>query len=164
MSTTQPPPAAGADAASLLAKAEAAGQAGQFEAARDAYASALQAMAASDPPALRVRTLGGMGWTMRRRGDPAAALQWFEQAFATQRRTDPGTPAGMATLHTVMAEALMALGRFNEALAEHEAVLALGGVDGRSVRRLPRWCDGAGAIGALLPDAEIGPAPRPADV
>ena len=127
MSTTQPPPAAGADAASLLAKAEAAGQAGQFEAARDAYASALQAMAASDPPALRVRTLGGMGWTMRRRGDPAAALQWFEQAFATQRRTDPGNPAGMATLHTVMAEALMALGRFNEALAEHEAVLALGG-------------------------------------
>jgi thiamine-phosphate pyrophosphorylase len=32
------------------------------------------------------------------------------------------------------------------------AVLALGGVDGRQVRRLPRWCGGAGAIGALLPD------------
>ena len=28
-------------------------------------------------------------------------------------------------------------------------VLALGGVDGRSARRLPRWCAGAGAIGAL---------------
>ena len=28
-------------------------------------------------------------------------------------------------------------------------VLALGGVDGRSARRLPRWAAGAGAIGAL---------------
>lgn len=27
--------------------------------------------------------------------------------------------------------------------------MALGGIDGRSVRRLPRWCGGAGAIGAL---------------
>ena len=127
MSTTQPAPAAGADVASLLARAEAAGQAGQFEAARDAYAGALRAMAASEPPALRVRTLGGMGWTLRRMGDPAAALQWYEQAFATQGRTDPGNRAGMATLHGVIAEALMALGRFDEALAEHEATLALGG-------------------------------------
>lgn len=30
-------------------------------------------------------------------------------------------------------------------------VFALGGVTGRSVRRLPRWAAGAGAIGALLP-------------
>ena len=127
MSTTQPAPAAGADVASFLARAEAAGQAGQFAAARDAYADALQAMTASAPPELRVRTLGGMGWTMRRMGDPAAALQFYEQAFATQGRTDPGNPAGMATLHGVIAEALMALGRFNEALAEHQAVLALGG-------------------------------------
>lgn len=29
-------------------------------------------------------------------------------------------------------------------------VLALGGIDGSSVRRLPRWVAGAGAIGALL--------------
>jgi len=127
MSTTQPAPAAGADVASLLARAEAAGQAGQFEAARDAYAGALHAMAASEPPALRVRTLGGMGWTLRRMGDPAAALQCYEQAIATQGRTDPGNQAGMATLHGVIAEALMALGRFDEALAEHEATLALGG-------------------------------------
>ena len=127
MSMTQPGVAAGAEMASLLAKAEAAEQAGQLEAARDAYAGALQAMAASEPPALRVRALGGMGWTLRRMGDPAAALQWFEQAFATQKRTEPGNRAGMATLHGVIAEALMALGRFNEALAEHEATLALGG-------------------------------------
>ena len=127
MSTTQPTLAAGADVASLLARAEAAGQAGQFAAARDAYAGALQAMAASEPPAQRVRTLGGMGWVLRRMGDPAAALQWYEQAFATQGRTDPGNRAGMATLHGVIAEALMALGRFDEALAEHEATLALGG-------------------------------------
>ncbi len=127
MSVTQPGPAAGTDTASLLAKAEAAGQAGQFEAARDAYASALQAMSASEPPNLRVRALGGLGWTLRRMGDPAAALRWYEQAFATQQRTDPGNRVGMATLHTVIAEALVALGRFNEALAEHEAVLALGG-------------------------------------
>ncbi len=126
MSMTQPGLAAGADMASLLAKAEAAEQAGQLGAARDAYAGALQAMAASEPPALRVRALGGMGWTLRRMGDPAAALPWFEQAFATQGRTDPGNPAAMATLRTLMAEALTALGRFGEALAEREAVLALG--------------------------------------
>ncbi len=127
MGIAQPGLAAGADVASLLAKAEAAGQVGQFEAARDAYASALRAMAASEPPTLRVRTLGGLGWTLRRMGDPAAALQWYEQAFATQQRADRGNRAGMATLHAVIAEALMALGRFDEALAEHEAVLALGG-------------------------------------
>jgi len=31
------------------------------------------------------------------------------------------------------------------------AVMALGGVDGGMIRRLPRWCGGAGAIGALMP-------------
>jgi len=30
------------------------------------------------------------------------------------------------------------------------AVMALGGVEGGMVRRLPRWCGGAGAIGALM--------------
>ena len=30
-------------------------------------------------------------------------------------------------------------------------VMALGGIDGRTVRRLPCWATGAGAIGALLP-------------
>lgn len=127
MSVTQPGLAAGADLTALLAKAEAAGQAGQFEAARDAYAGAFRAMAPAEPPGQRVRTLGGMGWTLRRMGNPAAALQWYEQAFATQHRTGPGDRAAMATLHTVIAEVLMALGRFNEALAEHEALLALGG-------------------------------------
>jgi thiamine-phosphate pyrophosphorylase len=29
-------------------------------------------------------------------------------------------------------------------------VMALGGIEGRVVRRLPRWCDGVGAIGALM--------------
>ncbi len=125
MSTT--PPDAAAGVASLLARAEAAGQAGQFMAARDAYADALRAMTASEPPVQRVRTLGGMGWALRCMGDPAAALGCFEQAFATQRRTDPGNHAGLATLHGVAAEALMALGRFDEALAEHEAALALDG-------------------------------------
>ncbi len=36
------------------------------------------------------------------------------------------------------------------------AVAALGGVDGRSVWRLPRSCAGAGAISALLPSAPCG--------
>lgn len=36
------------------------------------------------------------------------------------------------------------------------SVLALGGVDGVAARRLPRWCGGAGAIGALLPDGDGG--------
>ena len=35
------------------------------------------------------------------------------------------------------------------------AVLALGGVDGMAVRRLPRWCVGAGAIGALLAAGDV---------
>ncbi len=35
-------------------------------------------------------------------------------------------------------------------LQAHGAVMALGGVDGRMVRRLPRWCGGVGAIGALM--------------
>jgi len=30
------------------------------------------------------------------------------------------------------------------------AVMALGGVEGGMIRRLPRWCGGAGAIGALM--------------
>jgi len=35
------------------------------------------------------------------------------------------------------------------------AVLALGGVDGKAARRLPRWCQGVGAIGALLAAAAV---------
>ena len=125
MSTTQPGPGKGANVASLLAEAEAAEGAGQLGAARDAYAGALNAMTPSEPPALRVRAFGGLGWTLRRMGNPAAALPWFEQAFATQGRTDRGNAAAMATLHGLMADALMALGRFNEALAEHETALTL---------------------------------------
>ena len=34
-------------------------------------------------------------------------------------------------------------------------ILALGGVDGEAVRRLPRWCQGAGAIGALLRGGDV---------
>jgi thiamine-phosphate pyrophosphorylase len=39
--------------------------------------------------------------------------------------------------------------RFAALCRRHPCVLALGGVDGASARRLPRHCAGAGAIGAL---------------
>ncbi len=115
-----------ADTALLAARAEAAVQAGDLGSARAFYENALQALNASDAPALRVRALGGLGWTLWRQGDFAAALQWYEQAFATQLRSDAGNQAVMLTLHSVIADSLMALGRFGEALAEYETVLGLG--------------------------------------
>jgi len=58
----------------------------------------------------------------------------------------PGAPAFGAVRWAACAGRLPRGGR--------RAVLALGGVDGASVRRLPRWCEGAGAIGALMPGTE----------
>ena len=52
-------------------------------------------------------------------------------------RSHPGAPA----LGVVRWAALTRFAR--------EAGMALGGVEGRMTRRLPRWCRGAGAIGAL---------------
>ncbi len=57
-------------------------------------------------------------------------------------RSHPGAPA----LGVVRWAALA--GRVSQ--SRRGGVLALGGVDGEAVRRLPRWCRGAGAIGALL--------------
>ena len=56
-------------------------------------------------------------------------------------RSHPGAPA----LGVVRWVALA--GRVSQ---RRRAVLALGGVSGKAVRRLPRWCEGAGAISALL--------------
>ncbi len=125
MSATQPRLPNHADAALLIATAETATQAGAFEAAREAYVGALRVMPAAEAATLRVRALGGLGWTVRKLGDTIAALGWYEQAFATQLRGGDGDRKAMATLRGVIAEALMALGRFGEALAEYEAVLAL---------------------------------------
>lgn len=88
---------------------------------------------------------------LRRAGTAGADAVFLSPALPT--RSHPGAPA----LGVVRWAALSGRSR-------RVAVLALGGVNGRHVPRLPRWCDGAGAIGALLPDAEMGPAPRPADV
>ncbi len=54
-------------------------------------------------------------------------------------RSHPGAPA----LGVVRWAALARLAR--------DRGMALGGVEGGVVRRLPRWCRGAGAIGALAP-------------
>jgi len=48
--------------------------------------------------------------------------------------------------------------------SRHGAVLALGGVDGDAARRLPRWCGGAGAIGALMAEGATAGCGSPATV
>ena len=67
-------------------------------------------------------------------------------------RSHPGSPALGVVRWAALAGRLPSHGRLNG----WPIVLALGGVDGRQARRLPRWCGGAGAIGALLPDAGDG--------
>ena len=62
---------------------------------------------------------------------------------ALPTRSHPGAPA----LGVVRWAALARLA--------HDGSLALGGVEGGMVRRLPRWCRGAGAIGALM-EASVG--------
>lgn len=57
-------------------------------------------------------------------------------------RSHPGAPA-LGVVRWAMLAGQVPQGR-------RGAVLALGGVDGKAARRLPRWCQGAGAIGALL--------------
>jgi thiamine-phosphate pyrophosphorylase len=66
----------------------------------------------------------------------AAAVAFLSPAFATP--SHPGQ-AGLG-LHRWIAAARRAV----------IPVFALGGIDGRTVRRLPRWVLGAGAIGAWL--------------
>ena len=81
---------------------------------------------------------------LRRAWKAGADAVFLSPALPT--RSHPGAPA----LGIVRWAALAAR------LPHHggqPTVLALGGVDGRQARRLPRWCGGAGAIGALLPDA-----------
>lgn len=79
------------------------------------------------------------------RGRRAGALVFLSPALATA--SHPGArPLG------VVRWGLMA--RAGGAHRAGGAVLALGGIDGASARRLPRFCLGAGAIGALAGLAE----------
>lgn len=57
-------------------------------------------------------------------------------------RSHPGAPA-LGVLRWAALAGGVSRGR-------HGAVLALGGIDGEAARRLPRWCGGAAAIGALM--------------
>jgi len=79
---------------------------------------------------------------LRRAWRAGADAVFLSPALPT--RSHPGAPA----LGTVRWAALSArLPRGGQT-----AILALGGVDGGHARRLPRWCGGVGAIGALLPE------------
>lgn len=85
--------------------------------------------------ALRTASVHGAAELVRARRGGAVVL-FLSPAFPTQSHL--GAPA----LGPVRWARL--------ARAQRRAVLALGGIDGQSVRRLPRWTPGAGAIGALL--------------
>ncbi len=79
------------------------------------------------------------GAELRRARLAGAACCFLSPVFATA--SHPGAPALGVARWTRLARAVDRAGL---------AVLALGGIDGRSVRRLPgRVCAGAGAIGAL---------------
>ena len=67
----------------------------------------------------------------RRAGVPAVFLS---PVFATA--SHPGAPT-------------LGPARWARSAARAGGTMALGGIDGRSVRRLPRWCAGVGAIAAL---------------
>ena len=89
---------------------------------------------------------------LRRARKAGADVVFLSPALPT--RSHPGAPA----LGIVRWAALAARLPRHGCSGGQTAVLALGGVDGRQARRLPRWCGGAGAIGALLPDAGDGKA------
>lgn len=86
---------------------------------------------------------------LRRAWKAGADAVFLSPALPT--RSHPGAPALGIVRWAALAARL-------PRLDGGPAVLALGGVDGRQARRLPRWCGGAGAIGALLPDADDGKA------
>ncbi len=72
---------------------------------------------------------------VRRAWRAGAALIFLSPVFATESHP------GAAAMGVVRWSALASVGR--------SRLCALGGIDGVSVRRLPRWVRGAGAIGAL---------------
>lgn len=87
---------------------------------------------------------------LRRAWKAGADAVFLSPALPT--RSHPGAPALGVVRWAALARRLPRHGRPGGGAA----VLALGGVDGRQARRLPRWCGGAGAIGALLPDVSDG--------
>lgn len=87
-------------------------------------------------PAALVTSSAHSGADLRRARTMGADAVFLSPALPT--RSHPGAPA----LGIVRWAALARLAR-NEGMA-------LGGVEGRMTRRLPRWCRGAGAIGALM--------------
>lgn len=92
-------------------------------------------------PAALVTSSAHSAADMRRARAMGADAVFLSPALPT--RSHPGAPA----LGVVRWAALARLARAQLAGGRS---MALGGVDGRMVRRLPRWCRGAGAIGALM--------------
>ncbi len=83
-----------------------------------------------------MRTASAHGWADLVRARRAGAhVAFLSPAFPTESH------AGAGALGTLRWACL--------ARAAGMPVMALGGIDGRSARRLPRWAAGAGAIGAL---------------
>lgn len=74
---------------------------------------------------------------LRRAQRAGAALIFLSPAFRTQ--SHPGAP-GLEPLRWGLAA---------QRATHRQAIAALGGIDGRTVHRLPRTCQAVGAIGAL---------------
>ncbi len=77
---------------------------------------------------------------LRRAWAAGADAVFLSPVLSTQ--SHPGAP-GLGIIRWAALARGMPHGR-------HGAVLALGGIDGKAVYRLPRWCGGVGAIGALM--------------
>lgn len=80
----------------------------------DAELARARELVADGPDRFTASTYDFTGNLCLRQGDPAAALGWFEQALAINRRL--GLVRGTALQSTLAARALGALGRFDEAL------------------------------------------------
>lgn len=102
------------------------------------------------------------GWGARRRGPKALVTSSAHSALELRRAWRAGADAVFLSpvFPTRSHDGAPALGVVRWAASARRGgragVLALGGVDGLQARRLPRWCGGAGAIGALLPDGDGG--------
>ncbi len=86
---------------------------------------------------------------LRRAARAGAAICFLSPAFPTA--SHPGAPAlGPARWAALARQASRCAALARQAEAGGPVIMALGGINGRSVRRLPRRaCAGAGAIGAL---------------
>ncbi len=110
------------DGTDLVAQAEACAAARDFVRARGLYETALPLLPPDGP---RVRALAGFGWTTQALGETHRALALHEAALAEQLRRDAGGEVALMVIRAGIANALMALGRYDEALVQYGAVLSV---------------------------------------